>query len=118
MTMKLLVVIGFLTVVGCNVPALAQVDSVLRHDPINSLKAANPQMSRLAACLAGDWDSVETMERSSFFPQGGSRKGKIHARLASGGYTLLYKVHSNGSAGELVVNTVAQSTRFVETCTE
>ncbi|HXU18593.1 MAG TPA: hypothetical protein VN708_26025 [Terriglobales bacterium] len=101
MTMKLLVVIGFLTVVGCNVPALAQVDSVLRHDPSNSLKAANPQMSRLAACLAGDWDSVETMERSSFFPQGGSRKGKIHARLASGGYTLLYKVHSNGSAGEL-----------------
>jgi hypothetical protein len=101
MKRKLLVVIGFLTAVGCNVTALAQVDTALRRDPSNSLKAANPQMSRIAARLAGDWDTVETMEQSSFFPQRGSRRGKVHARLASGGYTLVYEVHSNGTAGEL-----------------
>ena len=45
--------------------------------------------------------STETMERSSFFPQGGSRTGRVHVTLASGGYTLLYEVHSNGTAGKL-----------------
>jgi hypothetical protein len=101
MKMKLLVLIGFLAAAGCSVPALAQVGSALQHEPSSSLKAANPQMRRLAALLAGDWDSVEKMERSSFFPQGGSRRGKVHVRLASGGYTLVYEVHSNGTAGEL-----------------
>lgn len=41
------------------------------------------------------------MERGQFFPSGGSREGTVHARLASGGYTLLYEVHSDGSAGKL-----------------
>jgi hypothetical protein len=65
------------------------------------LKAANPEMARLAAALGGDWDTIETMEHSSFFPQGGSRHGVVHARLASGGYTLIYEVHSDGTAGQL-----------------
>ena len=63
--------------------------------------AANPEMDRLAKALAGDWDTVEVMERGSFFPEGGSRSGHVHARLASGGYTLVYEVHSDGSAGKL-----------------
>ena len=35
--------------------------------------AANPEMDRLAKALAGDWDTVEVMERGPFFPEGGSR---------------------------------------------
>jgi len=47
-------------------------------------------MDRLAKALVGDWDTVETMERGQFFPNGGSREGTVHARLASGGiYTAL-----------------------------
>jgi carboxyl-terminal processing protease len=63
--------------------------------------AVSPEMDRLANALGGDWDTVETMERGQLFPNGGSRKGTVHVRLASGGYTLLYEVHSNGSAGKL-----------------
>ena len=67
----------------------------------HSTSAAGPEMERLANALVGDWDTVETMERGQFFPNGGSREGTVHARLASGGYTLLYEVHSEGSAGKL-----------------
>src|SRR5260370_16223657 len=66
-----------------------------------SVFAASSEMDRLAKALVGDWDTVETMERGEFFPNGGSRKGHVHARLASGGYTLIYEVHSDGSAGML-----------------
>lgn len=64
-------------------------------------RAANPEIEKLAKSLAGDWDSVETMEKGRFFPNGGSRRGEVHVRLASGGNVLIYEVHSNGSAGEL-----------------
>ena len=64
-----------------------------------SISAASPEMERVATVLLGDWDTVETMERGEFFPNGGSRKGTVHVRLASGGYTLIYEVHSDGSAG-------------------
>jgi hypothetical protein len=63
--------------------------------------SASPEMDRLAKALAGDWNTTETMERTQFFPNGGSRHGTVHARLAAGGTTLIYEVHSNGSAGEL-----------------
>jgi hypothetical protein len=66
-----------------------------------SAVAASPEMKRLAKVLTGDWDTVENMARSQFFPDGGSRRGTVHAQLASGGYTLVYEVHSNGSAGKL-----------------
>ena len=66
-----------------------------------SLSAANPEMERLAKALLGDWNTTETMERGTFFPNGGSRSGTVHARLASGGHVLLYEVHSDGSAGKL-----------------
>jgi hypothetical protein len=66
-----------------------------------SRSAAGPEMDRLAKALVGDWGTVETMERGQFFPNGGARKGTVHVRLASGGYTLLYEVHSDGSAGKL-----------------
>lgn len=63
--------------------------------------AASPEMDRLAKALAGDWDTVETMEPGDPWPQGASRKGSVKARLASGGYALVYEVHSDGSAGKL-----------------
>lgn len=66
-----------------------------------SAAVASPEMKRLAQVLTGNWDTVENMVRSQFFPDGGSRHGKVEARLASGGYTLVYEVHSNGSAGKL-----------------
>jgi hypothetical protein len=62
---------------------------------------ASPEMNRLAKALAGDWNTEERMERSSFFPNGGSRHGHTHVRLAAGGTTLIDEVHSDGSAGKL-----------------
>ena len=63
--------------------------------------AAGPEMQRLAKALAGDWSTTETMQRSKFFPNGGSRHGRAHVKLAAGGTTLIYEVHSDGSAGNL-----------------
>ena len=63
--------------------------------------AAGPEMERLAKALAGEWSTTETMQPSKFFPNGGSRHGKAHVKLAAGGTTLIYKVHSDGSAGKL-----------------
>lgn len=85
----------------CLVFFLQQHGSASPHDTDDSVRAANAEMSRLAAKLVGDWDSVETMERSSDFPRGGSRSGRVHVSLASGGYVLLYEVHSDGTAGKL-----------------
>jgi carboxyl-terminal processing protease len=66
-----------------------------------STAAASPEMERLAKFVVGDWDTVETIESSPSFPHGGSRNGRVEARLAAGGYTLIYEVHSDGSAGKL-----------------
>ena len=63
--------------------------------------AAGPEMERLAKALAGEWSTTETMQPSKFFPNGGSRHGKAHVKLAAGGTTLIYEVHSDGSAGKL-----------------
>jgi hypothetical protein len=62
---------------------------------------SGPEMERLAKALAGEWETEETMEKSPEFPQGGSRRGVVHARLAAGGTTFLYEVDSNGTAGKL-----------------
>ena len=58
-------------------------------------------MERLAKALVGDWNTTETMERGESFRNGGSRHGVVHVRLAAGGTTLIYEVHSDGSAGKL-----------------
>ena len=63
--------------------------------------AASPEMDRLAKALTGDWNTVERMEKSEFFPNGGGRHGKTHVYLAAGGTTLVDEVHSDGSAGRL-----------------
>jgi len=60
-----------------------------------------PEMERLAKALVGDWNTTETMERGKVFPNGDSRRGIVHVRLAAGGTTLIYEVHSDGSAGKL-----------------
>src|SRR6516225_7955412 len=61
----------------------------------------SPEMDRLAKALVGEWDTVETMEPSDSWPTGAFRKGSVKVRLVSGGYTLVYEVHSDGSAGKL-----------------
>lgn len=62
---------------------------------------ATPQVERIWKAFGGDWDSTETMERSEFFPKGGSRSGVSHWRLGIGGTTLVDDGHSDGSAGPL-----------------
>ena len=66
-----------------------------------SQPSAGPEMSRLAKMFVGDWDTIETMETSEFFPSGGGRKGTTHWKLGVSGTTLIGEGHSNGSAGEL-----------------
>src|SRR5258708_24290316 len=61
---------------------------------------ASPEMSRLDQALAGDWNNVETMERSEFFPQGGGRLGTSHCGLTTGGVTLVCEGNSDGSAAK------------------
>src|SRR5713101_8700540 len=63
--------------------------------------AANPEMARLAKALAGDWNTSESMVKSQFFPNGGSRHGRSHIRLVADGTSLFAEFHSNGSAGKL-----------------
>jgi len=86
--------IAFLIVLIVGVRALAQGP----HEPAAK---ASPEMSRLAKMFVGDWDTVETMERSEFFPNGGGRQGTTHWKLGVSGTTLIGEGHSNGSAGEL-----------------
>src|SRR5713101_988477 len=62
---------------------------------------ASPEMSRLAQALAGDWNNVETIERSQSFPKGAGRTGTSHCSLTTGGVTLLCEGNSDGSAGKL-----------------
>jgi hypothetical protein len=59
------------------------------------------EMNKLAKVLVGNWNTTETMERGELFPNGGSRHGTVHVRPAAGGTTLIYEVHSDGSAGKL-----------------
>jgi hypothetical protein len=66
-----------------------------------SQQSAVPEMEKLAKALAGDWNTTETMELRENFPSGGSRNGIVHVKLAAGGTTLIYEVHSDGSAGKL-----------------
>ena len=101
MRMRSLIAICLLLGMVCSVPVPAQSGSGSRNDTRSTLRAANAEMDRLATKLAGDWNSTETMERGSFFPRGGSRTGSVQVTLASGGYTLLYEVHSDGTAGKL-----------------
>jgi hypothetical protein len=63
--------------------------------------APAPEIKRLFEAFAGDWDTSEKRERTQFFPNGGERKGRSHARLAAGGAMLVMEGHSDGSAGPL-----------------
>lgn len=64
-------------------------------------KSESPEMTRLANSFAGEWKTVETMERNEFFRNGGGRTGMAHFRLGTGGTTLIEEGSSNGSAGRL-----------------
>ena len=41
----------------------------------STVSAAGPEMDRLAKALAGDWDTVATMECSQLFPVAASAEG-------------------------------------------
>jgi len=70
-----------------------------QRSPVES--PSTPEMTRLVHALAGEWKTVETMQKSLEFPNGGSRHGSVSVRLLAGGTTLFYGVHSDGSAGKL-----------------
>jgi hypothetical protein len=72
-----------------------------QKNPPGESAGAGPEMTRLAKALAGDWNTTETMVRSDFFPNGGSRHGRSRVRLTAGGTTLIAEVLSDGSAGKL-----------------
>lgn len=70
-------------------------------DAVCAQQAPIPEMKRLQDAFAGDWKTAETMERTSFFPNGGARAGIAHFRLGPGGYSLVGEGRSDGSAGKL-----------------
>jgi hypothetical protein len=82
------------TVAALAVPAAAQ-------DQKAAAASTSPEINRLAKMFVGDWVTVESMERSDFFPSGGGRHGITHWKLGAGNTTLIGEGHSNGSAGEL-----------------
>ena len=59
------------------------------------------EMKKLFESFAGDWDTTEKRERTQFFPNGGERSGRSHARLAAGGAMLVMEGRSDGTAGPL-----------------
>jgi hypothetical protein len=67
----------------------------------NKPQSGNSEMSRLAKALAGDWNNLETMERSEWFPKGAERRGTSRCELSTGGTTLTCEGRSDGSAGRL-----------------
>ena len=83
-------------------PVLLRATAQQAHSATPSSQSAQvPEMERLAKALVGDWNTTETRERGESFLNGGSRHGVVHVRLAAGGTTLIYEVHSDGSAGKL-----------------
>ncbi len=82
------------------VPSIACAQQTVKYaQPAES--ASSPEMARLAKALGGDWNTAESMEKSEFFPNGGSRHGSAHIQLVAGGTSLFAEFHSNGSAGKL-----------------
>jgi hypothetical protein len=90
----------FCLLVSVLIPSLAGAQQGAKSTP-PAESAANPEMARLAQVLVGDWNTAESMEKSEFFPNGGSRHGHSHVRLVGDGTSLLAEFHSNGSAGKL-----------------
>ena len=61
--------------------------------------AANPEMTRLAHVLAGDWSTVEILQHGKPVPEGAGRKGDVHVWLTGGGTVLASEGHSVGAVG-------------------
>jgi hypothetical protein len=51
--------------------------------------------------FVGYWRVEEAFAQSEFFPKGGSRTGRAHFTIGTGGTSLIEDYHSNGSAGRL-----------------
>jgi hypothetical protein len=94
---RLLLLCTCISVVLLSSPAPAQ----QAGKSTRSESSANTEMNRLARAFTGDWNTVEAMERSEFFPDGGGRQGTARFRLGSGGSTLIEEGSSDGSAGRL-----------------
>ncbi len=90
----------FCMLVSVLIPSLGGAQQSAKSTP-PAESAANPEMAGLAKALAGDWNTSESMVKSEFFPNGGSRHGHSHVRLVGDGTSLLAEFHSNGSAGKL-----------------
>ena len=68
---------------------------------VPSSPTASPEMERLIKVFAGHWRTSETMERSAFFPNSGTRHGVAGFRPIADGAALVEEGHSDGSAGRL-----------------
>jgi hypothetical protein len=92
------------SVVYCLTLAVILPATTLAQDAPQSVSGvgdASAEMRRLAQALGGDWNNVETMERSESFPKGGGRTGTSHCGLTTDGVALLCEGNSDGSAGKL-----------------
>ena len=61
--------------------------------------AAIPEMARLAKALAGNWNTVEILQRGKPVPEGAGRRGTAHVKLTGGGTALVSEGHSVGTVG-------------------
>ena len=61
--------------------------------------AVSPEMARLAKVFAGDWNTVEVMQRGKPVPDGAGRRGTVHVRVAGGWTVLVSEGHSVGTVG-------------------
>src|SRR5262249_53017711 len=87
----------FLAAAWLTVVLTAELCLPQRNEPTLEL---TQEIARLKP-FGGDWTTSERMERSEFFPNGGSREGTAQFRLGTGGGTVIAEGHSDGSAGKL-----------------
>src|SRR6266487_3092288 len=79
---------------------LCGVAFVSSSTPVQSTDSpAIPEMARLAKVFAGDWNTVEIVQRGKPVPDGSGHHGTVHIRLTGGGTALVSEGHSAGTVG-------------------
>ncbi len=78
-------------------PALANGEKASKQEA--AMKPA-PEMERLQKLYLGTWDYTETYSKTPSNPQGGSGTGVYTSELGPGGYSVVNRFHSKGTAGD------------------
>jgi len=78
----------------CGISLLCSASPVQSSD-----SAVVPEMARLAKVLAGEWKTVEIVQRGEPVPEGEGRRGTVHVSLKGGGTLLVSEGHSVGAVG-------------------